>query len=59
MAAPIEALLREQLTDRQHKLRAVAATRAAEPEITRLLHEVDEALNRMESGTFWYLRSVP
>jgi hypothetical protein len=28
MAAAIEVLLREQLTDRQDKLRAVAATRA-------------------------------
>jgi len=52
MATPVEALLREQLTDRQYKLRAVAATRVAEPEITRLLAEVDGALNRMESGTF-------
>jgi sigma-B regulation protein RsbU (phosphoserine phosphatase) len=52
MVIAVEALLREQLTDRQHKLRAVGATRTAEPEITRLLHEVDEALNRMESGTF-------
>jgi len=52
MAAAIEVLLREQLTDRQEKLRAVAVTRAAEPEITRLLHEVDEALSRIESGTF-------
>ena len=52
MATPVEALLREQLTDRQYKLRAVAATRVAEPEITRLLAEVDGALNRMDSGTF-------
>jgi phosphoserine phosphatase RsbU/P len=52
METPAVALLREQLIDRQHKLRAVAATRVAEPEITRLLQEVDEALHRMATGTF-------
>jgi sigma-B regulation protein RsbU (phosphoserine phosphatase) len=52
METPVEAILREQLVERQHKLRAVATTQVAEPEITRLLKEVDEALNRMEAGSF-------
>lgn len=52
MAIPVEALLHEQLIDRQRKLQAVAATPTAEGEITRLLREVDAALNRMQSGTY-------
>jgi len=50
MAIPIEALLHEQLVDRQRKLQAATATPDAE--ITRLLNEVDAALSRMESGTY-------
>jgi len=50
MAIPIEALLHEQLVDRQRKLQAAIATPDAE--ITRLLKEVDAALSRMESGTY-------
>lgn len=52
METPVEALLRVQLIDRQQKLRGAAATQVAESEITRLLQEVDEALRRMEVGTF-------
>ena len=40
MAVAIEELFPQQLTDRQQKLREVAATRAVGPEIARLLHEV-------------------
>src|SRR5512145_110121 len=52
MAMPVETLLHEQLVDRQRKLQAVAATPKAEPEITRLLNEVDAALSRMASGAY-------
>src|SRR5262245_50919570 len=52
MAVPAEALLHEQLVDRQRKLRSVAAQPEAEGEIARLLSEVDAALDRMQSGTY-------
>ena len=44
MAVPAEALLDEQLIERQRKLRFVAAPPQTEGEIARLLREVDAAL---------------
>jgi phosphoserine phosphatase RsbU/P len=52
MVTAIESVLREQLIDRRHRLE-VAANGFQEPfEVTRLLAEVDDALHRMEEGTY-------
>ncbi len=52
MVTAIEPLLREQLIDRRHKLENAAAGFAEATEISRLLAEVDDALHRMELGTY-------
>src|SRR6266511_1668730 len=52
MVTAIEPLLREQLIDRRHKLEVAANSSSEAPEISRLLAEVDEALRRMELGTY-------
>jgi sigma-B regulation protein RsbU (phosphoserine phosphatase) len=44
--------LREQLLDRRQKLEVVVGSFRAAPEFTRLLQEVDSALERMDDGTF-------
>jgi phosphoserine phosphatase RsbU/P len=45
-------IMRDQLLDRQQKL-ATALTRTEEnPQLKRLLHEVDTALEKIEAGTF-------
>jgi phosphoserine phosphatase RsbU/P len=52
MVTAVEPLLREQLLERRHKLETATHTYQQESELTRLLAEVDAALNRMESGTY-------
>lgn len=43
---------REQLLDRRHKLEAVVAVAGQADEVTRLLGEIDAALDRIHAGTF-------
>src|SRR4051812_4905978 len=52
MVTAIEPLLREQLLDRRQKLELAAQDFQDLSEVSRLLHEVDSALRRMEDGTF-------
>ncbi|MGH9883260.1 MAG: SpoIIE family protein phosphatase, partial [Pyrinomonadaceae bacterium] len=52
MVTAIEPLLREQLLDRRHKLAEAADGFVEASEISRLLGEVDAALQRMELGTY-------
>jgi sigma-B regulation protein RsbU (phosphoserine phosphatase) len=52
MVTAIEPLLREQLIDRRQKLESAAGTFHRPAELTRLLHEVDAALHRMDIGVF-------
>lgn len=52
MVTAVEPLIREQLIDRRHKLEAAANGFNQEAELTRLLREVDSALQRMEEGTY-------
>ena len=52
MVTAIEPLLREQLIDRRQKLESAASAFHRPAELTRLLHEVDAALHRMDIGVF-------
>jgi phosphoserine phosphatase RsbU/P len=52
MVTAIEPLLREQLVDRRNKLQEAAHGFIETTEISRLLSEVDAALERMERGTY-------
>ena len=52
MVTAIEPLLREQLIDRRHRLEDAASAFHRPAELTRLLEEVDAALNRMDIGTY-------
>lgn len=52
MVTAIEPLLREQLIDRRHKLEVAAIGYRDDAEVTRLLREVDDALQRMDDGTY-------
>jgi sigma-B regulation protein RsbU (phosphoserine phosphatase) len=52
MVTAIEPLLREQLIDRRHKLEDASIDFKRPAELTRLLAEVDAALNRMDLGTY-------
>ena len=52
MVTAIEPLLREQLIDRREKLVSAARGFVEATEISHLLAEVDEALRRMELGTY-------
>jgi sigma-B regulation protein RsbU (phosphoserine phosphatase) len=51
MEATAPPIFREQLLDRRRRLERAAGRRAAD-EVTRLLHEVDAALGRLETGEF-------
>jgi phosphoserine phosphatase RsbU/P len=44
--------VRDQLLDRRQRLETAAATLGRAGEVTRLLHEVDAALGRMNAGSF-------
>src|SRR6266851_8326415 len=52
MATAIEPVLRKQLVDRRDKLEAAANGFHRPAELTRLLHEVDDALQRMDVGVY-------
>jgi phosphoserine phosphatase RsbU/P len=52
MVTAIEPLLREQLLDRRQKLEVAALGYRQDDELTRLLREVDTALQRMDDGTY-------
>ncbi|MEA2446340.1 MAG: phosphoserine phosphatase RsbU/P, partial [Thermoleophilales bacterium] len=52
MAAAIEPLIRQQLIDRREKLNDAASTFHRPAELSRLLAEVDAALERMDRGVF-------
>lgn len=52
MVTAIEPLLREQLIERRQKLQSAANAFHRPAELTRLLHEVDAALHRMDIGVF-------
>ena len=52
MEATILPIFRDQLLDRRRKLETAAATTRGANDVTRLLHEVDAALRRMDVGTF-------
>jgi len=52
MATAIEPVLRNQLVDRREKLQAAANGFHRPAELTRLLHEVDDALQRMGLGVY-------
>lgn len=52
MVTAIEPLLREQLIDRRHRLEEAANGFQRPAELTRLLVEVDAALNRMDLGIY-------
>src|SRR5882724_2830321 len=52
MATAIEPILRNQLVDRREKLQAAANGFHRPAELTRLLHEVDDALQRMDIGVY-------
>ena len=52
MVTAIEPLLREQLINRRHQLEVAAIGFREAVEVTRLLEEVDAALQRMEKGTY-------
>jgi phosphoserine phosphatase RsbU/P len=50
--APLDSMLHEQLLDRQQRLRDAQFDNAPDHDVTRLLDEVDAALQRFNKGTF-------
>src|SRR5262245_37246120 len=52
MATPVETLLRDQLTERRQKLESARGAVPADEQVRRLLREVDDALARMDQGTY-------
>jgi sigma-B regulation protein RsbU (phosphoserine phosphatase) len=50
--APVDAMMREQLLDRQTRLRNAQLRNALDMDVSRLLNEVDAALERLENGTY-------
>jgi sigma-B regulation protein RsbU (phosphoserine phosphatase) len=52
MVAVIDPVLREQLIERRQKLEVAANAFQEASELTRLLHEVDAALMRMDAGSY-------
>lgn len=52
MVTAIEPVLRRQLIDRRQKLESAAPAFHRPAELSRLLHEVDEALHRMDQGVY-------
>jgi sigma-B regulation protein RsbU (phosphoserine phosphatase) len=52
MATPGETMVREQLLVRRRRLESLQAAPPADPDVTRLLGEVDAALKRIEAGTY-------
>jgi sigma-B regulation protein RsbU (phosphoserine phosphatase) len=52
MKTDMNDLLRNQLMDRRQKLKSASSVTKENPEIVRLIHEVDAALTRMDEGTY-------
>jgi len=52
MATPVETLLRDQLAERRQKLESARAAIPSDEQVRRLLREVDDALARMDQGTY-------
>jgi len=52
MEITAQSLFQDQLADRKRRLQTAAATLPAAADVRRLLEEVDEALRRIELGTF-------
>jgi sigma-B regulation protein RsbU (phosphoserine phosphatase) len=52
MKVDMNDVLRDQLLERRHKLEQASVSTEENPEIVRLIHEVDEALTRMDEGTY-------
>ncbi len=52
MATNAETILRQQLVERRHQLERVPSGDALNLQVRRLIHEVDAALSRMDTGTF-------
>ena len=52
VGAPIDAMLYEQLLDRQQRLRDAEFENLVSADVTRLLSEVDAALLRFQAGTY-------
>jgi len=52
MEITAQSLFQDQLADRKRRLETAAATLPAAPDVRRLLEEVDQALQRIELGTF-------
>jgi sigma-B regulation protein RsbU (phosphoserine phosphatase) len=52
MSPVLDEMLREQLVDRRRQLDRAAASGREDPEVRRLLREVDAALARMDEGTY-------
>jgi len=52
MATPMDALFRKQIEQRHRRLQAAVSQGLDEPQVRRLLDEVDAALARLEQGTF-------
>ncbi len=50
--APLDAMLREQLLDRQQRLRDAQFDNGPDIDVSRLLNDVDAALLRLEKGTY-------
>ncbi|MBA3354092.1 MAG: SpoIIE family protein phosphatase [Blastocatellia bacterium] len=50
--APLDAMLHEQLLDRQQRLRSAQSQSVFATDVSRLLNEVDAALTRVDHGTF-------
>ena len=52
MASPVEALLKDQLTERRRRLESVRTAVPGDEQVRRLLRDVDAALARMDRGTY-------
>lgn len=52
LGAPVDSMLYEQLLDRLQRLKEAQAANLLDPEVTRLLTEVDAALARFDDGSY-------
>jgi hypothetical protein len=54
----LDLVMREQLMERRGRVEKAISSAGPNPQLTALLREVDAALERFESGTYGYARSV-
>ena len=52
MSIDLDSVMREQLVMRRERVANALSSNGADPQLTSLLHEVDAALERFESGTY-------